>query len=298
MRDFMDFSNLPNFYSHSVSYNQNDYLNLIQFGRDVSSPGFSYPQYQNAYIIYYIKSGKGILETQGKKYSLSKNNAFVIQPNELAIQTADKKNPWELYFFSFNGTLAHHILNRTIFKNGSHTVSLKENSFPEEIVNAVNYSNYTPHSVFTMLEFLFKFISYFDIYKSVPQQKSENSEQKYVAEIKKYIQSNYLTQIKISDIADRLNINRSHLYRIFKAETGMSVEDYIINIRITQAKFLLTDTLLPVAQISSLVGYKNYTTFYKMFKRITGTTPLEYRKNKSKNDAYEQYSKGQSSRVK
>ena len=100
-----------------------------------------------------------------------------------------------------------------------------------------------------------------------------------VDEIKKYIQANYIQPIKISDIANKLNINRSHLYRIFKAEMGIGVEDYIISIRINHAKSLLKDTELSVNSIATLVGYKNYTTFFKMFKQTVGITPLEYRKN-------------------
>ncbi len=273
--------NLPNYYSHSVSFNQNEFLNLLQLGRDVSSPGFSYPQYHNIYAIYFVNAGMGTVETQGKKYHLSKNDAFLIKPNELTIQTADSQEPWELFFFTFNGSLAPEILNRTVFKNGAVTVSLKDNNFPQTILKATDFLNNNSHSELVTLEYLFKFISYFDIYKITPEPQKEQSEQKYVAEIKKYIQSNYLKPIKISSIADKLNINRSHLYRIFKKEVGMGVEDYIINIRITHAKYLLTDTLLNVTQISGLVGYKNYTTFFKMFKNTTGLTPLEYRKQQS-----------------
>lgn len=203
----------------------------------------------------------------------------------MAIQTADTKNPWELYFFTLGGTLAGDILNRTVFKNGTVTVSLKESDLPDNILRAVEFFNNHSHSEISTLEYLFKFLSYFDIYKSIPQPQKEQAEHKYVTEIKKYIQSNYLKQIKIADIADKLNINRSHLYRIFKKEIGMGVEEYIINIRITHAKSLLSDTLLPVTQVSNLVGYKNYTTFFKMFKNATGLTPLEYRKQQNKNDA-------------
>lgn len=278
----MDISKLPNFYSHSVSFNQNKYLNLLQLGRDLSSPGFSYPQYHNMYIIYYIKSGEGTLETKGKKYHLSQNDAFLITPNELAIQTADSQNPWELYFFSFNGSLAKDILGRTVFKNGAVSVTLKENDLPEKILAQTEYLNSNSHSELSTLECFFKFISYFDIYKTVPEQNKEDREQKYVTEIKKYIQSNYLKTIKISDIANQLNINRSHLYRIFKKEIGMGIEEYIISIRMAHAKKLLLETLLPIASISALVGYKNYTTFFKMFKQETGLTPIEFRKQQNK----------------
>ena len=126
---------------------------------------------------------------------------------------------------------------------------------------------------------MFDFISYFDFQNSLPQNRRESNTPKYVTEIKKYIQANYIQPIKISDIADKLNINRSHLYRIFKAEMGIGVEDYIISIRINHAKSLLKDTELSVNTIATLVGYKNYTTFFKMFKQTVGITPLEYRKN-------------------
>ncbi|MBE6787698.1 MAG: AraC family transcriptional regulator [Ruminococcaceae bacterium] len=278
----MNTSNLPNFYIHSVSFAQNEHLNLLQLGRDLSSPGFSYPQYHNTYSIYFIKSGKGTVETMGKKYILTKNDAFIIRPNELTIQTADSKEPWELYFFTFNGSVAAEVLNRTVFKYGAVSTTLKENRLHKDILDATLYLNNNSHSILATFEYLFKFISYFDIYKTIPELQKEQTEQKYVSEIKKYIQTNYLNEIKISDIANQLNINRSHLYRIFKKEIGVGVEDYVANIRITHAKSLLCDSLLPVTQISALVGYKTYTAFFKKFKNLTGITPLEYRKTHNK----------------
>lgn len=274
----MNTSNLPNFYSHTVTFEQNNRLNLLQLGRDLNMPGFSYPQYHNSYILYYINSGAGTLEIDGKKYILKENDAFLISPNKLAVQTADTQNPWELYFFSFNGSLAEEILNRTVFKSGTVTVSLKPNNLPETILNATQFLNNNFHSELSTLEYFFKFISYFDIYKTSPEQVKNFHEQKYVSEIKKYIQSNYLQTIKINDIADKLNINRSHLYRVFKKETGIGIEEYIINIRISHAKKLLSETFLPVSTIASLVGYKNYNTFFKIFKSNTGLTPVNYRK--------------------
>ncbi len=278
----MNTSNLPNFYIHSVYFTQNEYLNLLQSGRDLSSPGFSYPQYHNAHAIYFIKSGKGTVETMGKKYTLKQNDAFLIRPNELTIQTADSEDPWELYFFTFNGKLAPEILNRTVFKNHTVTATLKENRLSQDILDATIYLNNTSHSVLVTFEYLFKFISYFDIYKTVPELQKEQTEQKYVTETKKYIQNNYLKQIRISDIANKLSINRSHLYRIFKNEEGVGVEDYIANIRITHAKSLLCDTALPITQIANLIGYKTYTSFFKKFKQLTGNTPAEFRKMHNK----------------
>lgn len=271
--------NLPNFYTHTVNFKQNTFLNIHQIGRDISSPGFSYPQYHSSFTVTIVRSGKGTLETLGKKYSLSTNDAFLTLPNELSLQTADIDEPWELCFFSFSGSLSQELLEKTVFKNGTIVVNLKSGELAEDILNTTILLNTNNHSDFSLFEFFFKFLSHLDIQKAFPLEETDNSQHKYVSEIKKYIQANYLEPIKISEIAEKLSINRSHLYRIFKAEEGMGVEDYIINIRMSHAKILLKDTSLSVSAVSTLVGYKNYATFFKRFKSATGITPLEYRKN-------------------
>lgn len=271
--------NLPNFYTHTVNFNQNAFLNIHQIGRDISSPGFSYPQYHSSFTVTIVKNGKGTLETLGKKYSLSANDAFLTLPNELSVQTADNNEPWELCFFSFSGSLSEELLEKTVFKNGTVVVNMKSGKLAEEIINATILLNTKNHSDFSLLEYFFKFLSHLDVQKAFPIEETDNSQHKYVSEIKKYIQAHYLEPIKISEIAEKLSINRSHLYRIFKAEEGMGVEDYIINIRMSHAKILLMDTSLTVSAVSTLVGYKNYATFFKRFKLATGITPLEFRRN-------------------
>lgn len=275
----METINLPNFYNHNVTVKPNEFLFLTQCGREVSAPGFARPQFTNSYIITVVKSGKGTFESRGSFYKVSKHDALLTHPNELTILTADAKNPLELCFFAFSGSVAADLLQRTAFKDGSVSVTLKDDSLAKKILDATAYMNNHTYNEFQTFKFLFDFISYFDFQNSLPQNRRESNAPKYVTEIKKYIQANYIQPIKISDIANKLNINRSHLYRIFKSEMGIGVEDYIISIRINHAKSLLKDTELSVNTIATLVGYKNYTTFFKMFKQTVGITPLEYRKN-------------------
>ena len=273
----MDYTNLPNFYTHTPSHSQNGILTIEQLGRDISTPGFSYPHYNNTYVLSVVRSGKGTLEANGKKYSLAKNDAFLTQPNMLSIQIADESDPWELCFVSFDGSAATNLIEKTVFKNGTVTVTLKNDMLAEEILSSTIKLNSTTHSDFTLLECFFRFLSFLDTQKAYTDSENTNAQNKYVAEIKRYIHSNYPEPIKISEIANKLSINRSHLYRIFKNETGIGVEDYIINIRMNHAKVLLKDTSLSVSAVASLVGYKNYATFFKRFKLYAGITPNEYR---------------------
>lgn len=276
----MNYTDLPNYYTHTISYSQNSFITIYQLGRNISTPGFTYSNYNNNYVVWVVRNGKGTFETGGKKYNLSKNDVFLTLPNELSIQTANQKEPWELCFFTFDGPLAKELISKTIFKNSTVTASLKSNALANEIISSAIFLNSIAPSEFSLLEIFFKFLSFLDIRKTAPLISEAESQNKYVAEIKKYIQANYLSPIKISDIADKLNINRSHLYRIFKNEMGINVEDYIINIRINHAKTLLSTTSLSISAIASAVGYKNYSTFFKRFKGTTGITPYEYRTKK------------------
>lgn len=273
----MDYTSLPNFYTHTPSHSQNPILAVEQLGRDISTPGFSYPHYNNTFVLYVVRKGKGTLEINGKKYLLSKNDAFLTLPNMLSIQTADEKEPWELCFVSFVGSAVEELIEKTVFKNKTVTITLKNDKLAEEILHSAVTLNSSTHSDFSLLECFFRFLSYLDLQKATVMTDNEDGQNKYVTEIKRYIHSNYPEPIKISEIANKLSINRSHLYRIFKSETGIGVEDYIINIRMNHAKVLLKDTSLSVSAVAALVGYKNYTTFFKRFKLATGITPIEYR---------------------
>ena len=277
----MKYTDLPNYYTHTVSYIQNSFITIHQLGRNITTPGFSYSNYDNNYVIWVVRNGKGTFETGGKKYNLSQNDVFLTVPNELSIQTANQEEPWELCFIAFSGSLAKEYIEKTIFKDGTVTASLKSGVLANEIISSAVFLNSVTPSEFSLLEFFFKFLSFLDIRRAYPLINEEESQNKYVAEIKKYIQANYLSQIKISDIANKLSINRSHLYRIFKNEVGMNVEDYIINIRINHAKALLSTTSLSVSAVANAVGYKNYSSFFKRFKNSTGLTPNEYRVKKS-----------------
>lgn len=68
-------------------------------------------------MIHFIKSGRGTLSINNQTYVLNSNDAFLIRPNQIAVDTADKEFPWEYYYFAFNGLMAPELIERTYFKN-------------------------------------------------------------------------------------------------------------------------------------------------------------------------------------
>ncbi len=99
-----------------------------------------------------------------------------------------------------------------------------------------------------------------------------------ISNITKYINKNYQQNINLKLLADNFSISRFYLCRIFKEITGFTFTEYLNNVRIKQSHEILKNTDIKVTQIAGKVGYNTISQFYRMFKKITKTTPMEYRK--------------------
>ena len=98
-----------------------------------------------------------------------------------------------------------------------------------------------------------------------------------VAKVSNYIQKHLSEPIKTSDIAKALFMGRSRLSTNFKKETGINISDYIMQIKIDEAKRLLRYSDKSFSTISLYLGFSSQSHFSKVFKEKTGTTPFEYR---------------------
>lgn len=92
------------------------------------------------------------------------------------------------------------------------------------------------------------------------------------------LESDYTRQWKLVELAKFAFMSESNLLLVFKEATGRSPIDYLIRIRIQKAMELLYGTHLNVTEISEKVGFKDSNYFSRCFKKFTGTTPREYRR--------------------
>lgn len=93
----------------------------------------------------------------------------------------------------------------------------------------------------------------------------------------RYLQDHHAEQITLEDLASRFYISRFHLCRQFKKYTGTTVVQYVKAVRIGQAQRLLTETTMPVIEVSKAVGFANVTHFNRVFRSHTAMSPSQYR---------------------
>lgn len=94
-----------------------------------------------------------------------------------------------------------------------------------------------------------------------------------------YIHENFHNSLNMAVVSNYISMNYSLFSFAFKRYTGMNFVDYLKDIRIKEAKRLLEETDKKVIEISSLIGYDNEKNFMKIFKKVCGVSPSEYRKN-------------------
>ncbi|KUP25104.1 response regulator [Paenibacillus sp. DMB5] len=87
----------------------------------------------------------------------------------------------------------------------------------------------------------------------------------------------YAEDISLQSVAGQINVNPSYLSRIFKQEQGENFISFLTRVRIERAKAYLKGGKLKVYEIADKVGYHNHTYFSKIFKKITGVSPEDYR---------------------
>ena len=120
------------------------------------------------------------------------------------------------------------------------------------------------------------------LYNVLLQAKQQNTDKKvtsiYVQQAIDYICENYDKNIKIGDMANHLNVDRTYLYRLFKRECGLSPQKYLLNFRMKIALNKLKDTQKSISEISQACGFGQVSLFYHQFKKIYNDTPLNYRK--------------------
>ena len=114
-----------------------------------------------------------------------------------------------------------------------------------------------------------------------------------VAQFTQIISSDFSEKLYLSDLSEQTGLSPSQMRKLFREVNSCSPRDYLINLRIEKAKYMLEEGKETVASIGEKVGYENVNYFSRIFKKKTGMSPIQYReslyikkKSEDKNSLY------------
>lgn len=100
--------------------------------------------------------------------------------------------------------------------------------------------------------------------------------------IVEYVNKNYNKDLYLEKIADEMGVSIKYISKVFKDKKGMNLSDYINTVRVAKIKELLVETDMTIGDISTEVGIYSRATFIRVFKKLEGITPSEYREHNKK----------------
>lgn len=101
---------------------------------------------------------------------------------------------------------------------------------------------------------------------------------KPIDDVTAVLKENIYSALTIDEICEKTNYSKAYLFRVFKGKTGKTIMTYFTELKIEQAKQLLRENELSVREISEKLAFNTPDYFTKTFKRMTGVTPLAYKK--------------------
>lgn len=233
------------------------------------------------YQLLYIAAGKAHFHFDGKEQIVTAGHMVLYRPKEPQKYEYYGEDQTEVYWVHFTGGNVKNILrsygltdDKRVFYCGS---GLDYQNLFRTMINELQMCKANYEEVLeTYLRLIFIMLKrYF-----ANATKSDNA--RVVEEIDKatmYFNEHYSDDISIDEYAQNNHVSVSWFIRNFKQCTGSTPMQYILSKRIYNAEILLHDSTYNVTEIAEIVGYDNPLYFSRIFKKVKGISPSEYRKN-------------------
>jgi len=135
----------------------------------------------------------------------------------------------------------------------------------------------TPAQYQSMVQLLTIFAQHLSMVANQVAVQQDNAELPMITRAKSFIKSNQAEDLSLGQVAKAVNTSTFYFCKMFKKATGLNFTEYLSRVRIEKAKNLLLNPNLRVSEIAFEVGFQSLTHFNRVFKRIVGQSPTEYR---------------------
>jgi AraC family transcriptional activator of pobA len=273
-------------------------VSAIRFGREPSPGGLppdAHPHSHDFLVLTYFERDGGSLRLGEKEWQIETGDVYLIAPGEIADPSGlEEAGGWGIFFppevlgpeapGTFLSWRAHPLLFP--FVRGAAGGAQRLKVPPEDRpawsgrLSALDLELNQRHdgyreAVLAHLTLLLVNLSRLaaDVVEDL-----RLKDETLLAEVFGFIEERYHEPISLRDVARAVRLSRGHLTTVVRRKTGRTVQEWIVERRMAQARRLLIETDLPVEEVGRRVGYGDPTYFVRSFKRAHGTTPLGWRR--------------------
>lgn len=237
---------------------------------------------EDAYTLIYVVSGRGKIVINNASIQLQTNAVICIRPQCRAkMKAAD--GGLNIIYVQYSGGEADYLYRMSSFKKAGPVCMThsKETLFCFRNIDA-EMEHKQVNRYYLVAEILHIF-SHFT--PAVPIKESRRYQNRYLQRAIDEIQLNPAMPISVNLLAERVNVDRSYLYRIFKKETGRSPREYMIDYKLKLSVEKIKKKNENIQSIFGKLGFSSYYMAEKKFKEKYGVTPREYRKQEGFREA-------------
>jgi len=224
------------------------------------------------------EKGCGRVSIDNKKIELSKGEGLLISPL-IPHSYSNISDEWLTSFATFTGSLnrdIHKIVGQRPF---TYVPADNGEFYWQWIDKIISLHEFQMLDAIKLSEACYSFLISFNCRKQCQSHNSHPLYHQYIEPALEQIEINYSQPLTVQNISALLYISPQYLNRLFKRFIGCSVYTYLLILRIDKAKELLINyPNLEIQQIAHRVGFQDHSHFTAIFKKITGVTPLCFRK--------------------
>lgn len=258
-------------------------LKFFEIGYQKCEPGYSYgPIIRDKHILHYILQGEGHLELNKRIYPIYEKQTFFIPAGCPGFYQASQEHPWHYIWILFHGPKGDEIMEKLGVSKHQPVFSpvgypCADTSILEQLLFQILEKSQQKYAGLGRLYVFFQEMLSLSLYEQTPAE-AVTSPKHYAEMVMNYISEKYSEPIHIQGIADYCGLDRSYLGKVFRHETGLTPQRYLMEFRMSRAKELLLNTDIPVQHVSYSVGYNDPLAFSKVFRQEVGMSPTEFRK--------------------
>lgn len=237
----------------------------------------------NEYQLLYITNGNGVFTYGNNKQSclITEGKMFFLMPGVWHSYQPIENTGWNEYWIGFNGDIIERIVEKGFFINRAPVFSIGLNERIVDLyIKAIDIANEERAGYQQALAGIVMHILGLMFYRDKTRDFEDENLIMKINKAKVIMRESIYKALSAEDIAKQLNVGYSGFRRAFKELTGNSPSQYMLELKLNEAKIQLTTTTLSVKEIAYNLNFENPDYFPIFFKKRTGSTPVEYRNSK------------------